>query len=78
MSKPNRNHWRAWLEPQVANVVDSYVRVQPWGSGVTLKIADCTDTISIEFGTNAATSRRKLKALREALDRVEVELERIA
>jgi len=76
VSKKKRNHWRSWLEPSVGNVVDSYIRVQPWGSGVTLKIADCDKAISLEFDSSAA-SRRKLRILREALDRIEVELERI-
>jgi len=77
VSKVKRNHWRSWLEPSVRNVVDSYIRVQPWGSGVTLKIADCDKAITLEFD-NTSGSKRKLKILREALDRIEVELARIA
>jgi len=77
MSKTKYNHWRSWLEPLVGGVVDSYVRVQPWGyaKGVTLKIADCTRSISLEF-EDTAVSKRKLRILREALDRVEQEMGR--
>lgn len=77
-------YWRVFLQNPNTGT-DSYVVVSsPQGSedeSIMLKVADCERNVRLWFGwgsnNSIKISRKKLEHLKEALDRVEANLDRL-